>query len=91
MALKVLTRSAVRHAQRSCVCEARAMDFPALADLVGVSAAGGTAIGAAIGLMLKGGDGRRLAENILLGSGLGAVAGTILALAAYIGAKAAGA
>lgn len=66
-------------------------DLPKLQDLLSIVGPACAVIGAFLGLLLKAQSNRRVAENILLGFGLGGVVGTTLAFAVWLGARAAGA
>jgi hypothetical protein len=68
-----------------------AVHAPTIADMLTVCSAGGTVLGGIVGFLLKAESDRRIAENLVLGGGVGLFAGFLLGFVIYVAAKAAGA
>ncbi|HEY4811536.1 MAG TPA: hypothetical protein VIH71_10815 [Solirubrobacteraceae bacterium] len=66
------------------------MTSPPLAELIGIVGGGGLVLGGLGGLALSADTNRRLAENVALGTALGAFVGTAVAFLIYLAVIVAG-
>jgi hypothetical protein len=64
---------------------------PPLADLLQIVGGGGAVVGAAVGFAFRAESDREMLENVVLGAGLGGVAGSIVAFVMSLVARTAGA